>query len=174
MTTQCTSLAFVCDFLIATDKLIGCLLDTLAKAGKLDSTVIVVTSDHGMASQSPTTSGGIYRALPKAGVSYTSPGNLFIYLKCLDLRTSVKHLKGGSTTKLVVTVSDDDHDKTGKRPPSIGATVTVHVDGKVVTGVTNFLGKATLYIKPTKGTKSVSILASHGGFNEAAKTLPVK
>ncbi|MGC2492851.1 alkaline phosphatase family protein [Candidatus Binatus sp.] len=113
--------------LYRTDKRIGAVLEIFRARGLLDSTLFVVTSDHGMAAQRVELKGNPAREPERAGIQgvFAEP---MIYLR--DLRVELERAR--DLRSLRVTVLDNDHLPDGEHPPLAGARVTLHGRGGAV------------------------------------------
>jgi hypothetical protein len=113
--------------LYRTDKRIGAVLEIFRARGLLDSTLFVVTSDHGMAAQRVELKANPARELERAGIQgvFAEP---MIYLR--DLRVELERAR--DLRSLRVTVLDNDHLPDGEHPPLAGARVTLHGSGGAV------------------------------------------
>ncbi|MGH7924601.1 MAG: alkaline phosphatase family protein, partial [Candidatus Binatus sp.] len=110
--------------LYRTDKRIGAVLEMLRARGLLESTLFVVTSDHGMAAQRVELKANPVRGPERAGIQgvFAEP---MIYLR--DLRVEVERAR--DLRSLAVTVLDNDHLPDGDHPPLAGARVTLYGRG---------------------------------------------
>ncbi len=108
------------DALVETDKRIGKILAVLDRRGLFESTLFVVTADHGMAPTDIALAADPAQAVMDAGlkVVVTSP---LIYL--LDLEVVIQAAPDGRTA--TVTVRENDADASGEKPPVDGASVSV-------------------------------------------------
>ena len=104
-----------------TDRRLGHVLDTLAATGRLDSTLFIFTSDHGMAAQDVDLQANPARHLERIGMC-TITGEPMLWLR--DLAVTVEPAPDGRTAR--VTVLDNDPDTSGENPPVVGAEVLVH------------------------------------------------
>ena len=106
--------------LVRTDRRIGIVLDLLRRRGLLDSTLFVVTSDHGMAAQRIELKANPTVAPARHGIKavFTEP---MIYLR--DLAVELERTRDGRNLR--VTVLDNDPAVDGERPPVEGARVTI-------------------------------------------------
>jgi Type I phosphodiesterase / nucleotide pyrophosphatase len=113
--------------LYRTDTRIGAVLEIFRARGLLDSTLFVVTSDHGMAAQRVELKANPAREPERAGIQgvFAEP---MIYLR--DLRVELERAR--DLRSLRVTVLDNDHLPDGEHPPLAGARVTLHGRGGVV------------------------------------------
>ena len=108
------------DALIETDKRIGKVLALLQRRGFLDSTLFVITADHGMAPIDTSLAANQGQAIPDAGLKAIVVPPL-VYL--LDLDVAVEPAADGRT--LNVTVLENDADIHGEKPPVANADVRV-------------------------------------------------
>jgi hypothetical protein len=113
--------------LYRTDARIGAVLETFRARDLLDSTLFVVTSDHGMAAQRVELKANPAREPERAGIQgvFAEP---MIYLR--DLRVELERAR--DLRSLRVTVLDNDHLPDGEHPPLAGARVTMHGRGGAV------------------------------------------
>jgi hypothetical protein len=104
--------------LYRTDARIGKVLEMLGARGRLESTLFVVTSDHGMAAQDIALNANPTVQPAKAGIKgvFAEP---MIYLRDLHLECA----RANDRRTLRVTVLDNDFDLDGERPAIAGATV---------------------------------------------------
>jgi predicted AlkP superfamily pyrophosphatase or phosphodiesterase len=103
-----------------TDVRIGRVLDALEARGLLDSTLFVVTADHGMASVDASLKANQVRAVTDAGMKAIVPDPL-VYL--IDLAVNITVHEDGRTA--MVEVLANDADASGERPPVAGAEITL-------------------------------------------------
>jgi phosphonoacetate hydrolase len=110
-----------------TDKRIGAVLDLLRARGLLDSTLFVITSDHGMAAQRVELKANPALEAQRAGLQgvFAEP---MIYLR--DLRVEIERAR--DLRSIRVTVLDNDHLPDGDHPPVAGARVTLYGRGNAV------------------------------------------
>jgi hypothetical protein len=110
--------------LYRTDKRIGAVLEIFRARGLLESTLFVVTSDHGMAAQRVELKANPAREPERAGIQgvFAEP---MIYLR--DLRVELERAR--DLRSLRVTVLDNDHLPDGEHPPLAGVRVTLHGSG---------------------------------------------
>ncbi len=113
--------------LYRTDKRIGAVLELLRARGLLESTLFVITSDHGMAAQRVELKANPAREPERAGIQgvFAEP---MIYLR--DLRVELERAR--DLRSLRVTVLDNDALPDGEYPPIAGARVTLHGPGNAV------------------------------------------
>jgi len=107
-----------------TDRRIGRLLRAIEARGLLDSTLFVITADHGMAPTDTGLAANQVDLLPKEGMRAVVPSPL-IYL--LDMAVEIEHARDGRTATLTVVANDAD--ASGDQPPVAGAEVTVSGPG---------------------------------------------
>ena len=117
--------------LYRTDARIGKVLETLREHGILESTLIVVTSDHGMAAQQIELNANPTLEPLKSGIKavFAEP---MIYLRDV----SIECARANDRRTLRVTVLDNDVTIDGERPPIEGAKV------KLLDGAGNVIGEA--------------------------------
>lgn len=107
--------------LAETDHRLGQVLDLLESKGLLESTLFVFTSDHGMAAQNVALRANPARHPERIGIK-TVTGEPMIWLR--DLHVVVEPAPDGRTAR--VTVTDNDPDHSGERPPIAGAEILVY------------------------------------------------
>ncbi len=140
------------DALIETDKRIGEILSLLERRGLAESTLFVVTADHGMAPIDTELAANQVQAVLDAGLKAVVPAPL-VYL--LDMDVEVEPAMDGRT--LTVTVLENDADASGEKPPLAGAEVKV-------------LGERLRQAQPERG---VLAEAKTDAFGVAGLPLPV-
>ncbi len=113
--------------LYRTDKRIGAVLELLRARGLLDSTLFVITSDHGMAAQRVELKANPVHEPQRAGIEGVFTDSM-IYLR--DLRVELE--RAHDLRSISVTVLDNDHLPDGEYPPLAGARVTLHGRGGAV------------------------------------------
>jgi len=106
--------------LAETDKRIGEILALMERRGLLESTLFVVTADHGMAPIDTGLAANQVQAVLDAGLKAVVPSPL-VYL--LDMEVVLEPAADGRT--LTVTVLENDADIHGEKPPVEGAEVRV-------------------------------------------------
>ena len=113
--------------LYRTDRRIGAVLEMFRARGLLDSTLFVVTSDHGMAAQRVELKANPAREPQRAGIQgvFAEP---MIYLR--DLRVEIERAR--DLRSIRVMVLDNDALPDGEYPPLAGARVTLHGRGDAV------------------------------------------
>ncbi len=107
--------------LVETDKRIGEILALMERRGLLESTLFVVTADHGMAPIDTGLAANQVQAVLDAGLKAVVPSPL-VYL--LDTEVVLEPAADGRT--LTVTVLENDADAHGEKPPVEGAEVRVN------------------------------------------------
>ncbi len=113
--------------LYRTDKRIGAVMELLRSRGLLESTLFIVTSDHGMAAQRVELKANPVREAQRAGIQgvFAEP---MIYLR--DLRVEIERAR--DLRSIRVTVLDNDGLPDGEHPPVSDALVTLHARGDAV------------------------------------------
>jgi hypothetical protein len=106
--------------LMETDKRIGEILTLLEERGLLESTLIVMTTDHGMAPIDTSLAANQVQAVLDAGLKAVIPAP-FVYL--LDMDVVLEPATDGRT--VTVTVLENDADTHGEKPPVADAQVRV-------------------------------------------------
>lgn len=145
-----------------TDVRIGRVLDLLERLGLFDSTLFVLASDHGMAPQMAELAADQAQAVIDAGVKGVAAAP-FVYL--LDMAVSVERASDGRT--VTVTVTENDPDETGERPPVEGADVVVRdATGRVIAQAkTNRFGLVGLPLPASLAPESIRVSVHHDTFN---------
>jgi hypothetical protein len=108
------------DALIETDKRIGRILSLMDDRGLFDSTLFVISADHGMAPQDVDLAADPAMAVVDAGLKAVVASPL-IYL--IDMEVLVEAARDGRTA--TVTVVENDANVRGEKPAVEGATVQV-------------------------------------------------
>ena len=108
------------DALVETDKRIGKILAVLDRRGLFDSTLFVISADHGMAQVDTELAADPDRAVIDAGLKAVVTLGL-IYL--LDMDVTVEPSADGRTVN--VTVLENDTDASGEKPRVVGADIRV-------------------------------------------------
>jgi hypothetical protein len=103
-----------------TDKRIGDILSLMENRGLLESTLFVVTADHGMAPIDTDLAANQVQAVLDAGLKAVVPAP-FVYL--LDMEVVLEPATDGRT--VTVTVLENDVDSHGEKPPVADADVRV-------------------------------------------------
>jgi hypothetical protein len=145
-----------------TDVRIGHLLRTIEERGLFETTLFVITTDHGMAIQDVSLRANPARIPERDGMAAvtTEP---FIYLRDIAVSIEVAH-DGRSGRAWVV---DNDADERGENPPVEGAHVTVvdHVDGVVARATTDGEGLAGFVLPPDIPARDLRMSVRAEGFN---------
>ena len=111
--------------LAESDRRIGRVFDALRAADALDETLFVVTADHGMAPQDPSSSENAIRHVERSGVACVVAEPM-IWL--LDLHVQVERSGDGRTGRVLV--HENDALPSGERPECEGAEVVVTIEGE--------------------------------------------
>jgi hypothetical protein len=145
-----------------TDVRIGHLLATLEKRGLFESTLFVITTDHGMAQQDVSLKANPARIPQRDGMEAVTTEPL-IYLRDLEVEVVVQ--ADGRTAQ--VTVLDNDAVPAGEKPPIAGAEILVsdHRDGKVARALTDANGVAGISIPADLEPSDLRIAVHAEGFN---------
>jgi hypothetical protein len=145
-----------------TDVRIGHILRQLDDLGLFESTLFVITTDHGMAIQDVDLNANPARIPERLGMAAVTTEPL-IYLRDLAVEVNVAH--DGRTCQ--VTVLDNDSDPSGERPPIAGAEVLVsnHVDGKVALTRTDAGGVCGFAIPADMRPEDLRMAVRAEGFN---------
>src|SRR5215469_9741838 len=149
--------------LYRTDQRIGRVIEMLRARGLFDSTLFVVTSDHGMAAQRVELKANPAREAERAGLQgvFAEP---MIYLR--DLRVEVERAR--DLRSLRVTVLDNDHLPDGEHPPVAGARVTLFGRGGAVLAEarTPESGRVAFAAPADLADTELTIAVELKGFNE--------
>lgn len=145
-----------------TDVRIGHILRTLEERGLFDSTLFIVTTDHGMATQDVSLRANPARIPQREGMAAITTEPL-IYLR--DLRVEVAVQRDGRTAQ--VTVLDNDPGPAGEREPVGGAEILVtdHRDGVLARVVTDVSGVAGVSIPADLEPADLRLAVHADGFN---------
>jgi hypothetical protein len=150
------------DALIETDKRIGKILAVMDRRGLFDSTLFVITADHGMAQTNIELAADPAQAVIDAGMKavVTSP---LIYLGDMDV--TVEHSADGRTVN--VTVLENDEDARREKPAVEGASVEVVAPGARVLakGKTDDFGVAGLPLSVGEDPAALIVRVEHEKFN---------
>jgi hypothetical protein len=106
--------------LVETDRRIGEILSVLDRRGLFDSTLFVITTDHGMAPVDAELAANQVQAVLDAGLKAVVPTPL-VYL--IDMEVILEPAADGRT--VTVTVTENDSDMHGEKPPVAEAEVKV-------------------------------------------------
>lgn len=145
-----------------TDVRIGHLLRTIESRGLFDSTLFVITTDHGMAQQDVSLKANPARIPQRDGMEAVTTEPL-IYLRDLDVGIVVQ--RDGRTAQ--VTVLDNDAGPSGEKPPVERAEVLVsdHRDGKLARVLTDASGVAGIGIPADLEPGDLRLRVHADGFN---------
>ncbi|MDP3768270.1 MAG: alkaline phosphatase family protein, partial [Dehalococcoidia bacterium] len=145
-----------------TDKRIGRLLRVLDERALFESTLFVITADHGMAATRTELAANQVDLLPREGMKAVVPPPL-VYL--LDMAVEVQHSLDGRTATITVLVNDVD--PSGEQPPVAGAEITVSGPGTEVLAraTTDAYGVAGVPLPVELGPEQVHITVHHKGYN---------
>jgi hypothetical protein len=145
-----------------TDLRIGHILRLLDEQGQFESTLFVITTDHGMATTDVVLNGNPARIPERAGMAAVTTEPL-VYLRDIDVTIEVA--PDGRTAR--VTVLDNDLDLAGEHPPVAGADVLVadHRDGRVAHTRTDANGIAGFAIPADMRAADLRLAIHADGFN---------
>ncbi|MGB6553349.1 MAG: alkaline phosphatase family protein [Candidatus Binataceae bacterium] len=148
--------------IVRTDARIGKIFDTLRARGLFDSTLFVLTSDHGMAAQRIELKANPSCEPRVAGIKgvFAEP---MIYLR--DLALEIERTR--DLRSLRVTVLDNDHLPDGERPPVAGARVVVRGSGDRVLAeaVTGESGRVAFATPADLSDREIVLEIEHPDFN---------
>jgi phosphonoacetate hydrolase len=150
------------DALAETDRRIGKILSVLDRRGLFDSTLFVISADHGMAQTDVELAADPAQAVIDAGLKavVTSP---LIYL--LDQEVTIEPSADGRTVN--VTVLENDADARGEKPTL--SRVQVEVIGRhgrvLATATTDAFGVTGLPLPASEKPKSLVVRVEHERFN---------
>ena len=152
----------VFDAMVETDKRIGKVLAVLDARGLFDSTLFVITTDHGMAPIDTTKAADQVLAVKDAGLSCVLTAPL-VYL--LDMAVTLEPSADGRT--LSATVLENDVDEHRERPPVAGASVQViSHEGKVIAKTkTDAYGVCGLPLPAGEDPEHLVVRVEHEAFN---------
>lgn len=145
-----------------TDRRFGQVLDMLESKGLLDSTLFVVTGDHGMASQDVTLKANPARHPERIGMK-TVTGEPMIWLRDLDV--TAECAPDGRTARVIVL--DNDPDLSGEKPPVADAQVLVHghPDTQLAKLTTNAAGIAGFATPADVAPADIVLSVRHPDYN---------
>lgn len=145
-----------------TDVRIGHLLRTIEQRGLFESTLFVITTDHGMAQQDVSLKANPARIPQRDGMAAVTTEPL-VYLR--DLHVELVAQADGRTAQ--VTVLDNDAGPSGEKPPIAGAEILVsdHKDGKVARVLSDANGVAGISIPADLEPGDLRIRIASEGFN---------
>ncbi len=151
--------------LYRTDNRIGAVIEMLRARGLLESTLFVVTSDHGMAPQRVELKANPAGEPKRAGIQgvFAEP---MIYLR--DLRVETERTR--DLRSLRVTVLDNDSLPGGEHPPIVGARVTLYGRGNAVIAEsrTSESGRVAFATPADAADAELTVRIEHPGFNHRA------
>ena len=145
-----------------TDQRIGHILALLDEKGLAESTLFIVTTDHGMALQDTSLRANAARIPERNGIAAITTEPL-IYL--LDIKIEVEVAHDGRSGR--VWVLENDLDVRGERPPVAGAEIIVqdHRDGLVARATTNTDGLAGFVLPADVRAHDLTMSVRADGFN---------
>ncbi len=145
-----------------TDRRIGRLLRLLDEQHLFETTLFIVTADHGMAPIRTELAANQVDLLPNEGMKAVVPAPL-IYL--LDMDVEVQHAADGRTA--TITVLANDVDTAGERPPVGGAEVVVSgPEGETIASVrTDDYGVAGVSLPVEMPPQGLRISVQHEEYN---------
>jgi hypothetical protein len=145
-----------------TDVRVGHLLRTIESLGLFESTLFVITTDHGMAQQDVSLKANPARIPQRDGMAAVTTEPL-VYL--LDLDAQVVVQADGRTAQ--ITVLENDAAVSGEKPPVAGAEILVsdHEDGKVARVLTDANGVAGISIPADLEPADLRLRVHAEGFN---------
>jgi phosphonoacetate hydrolase len=148
--------------LYRTDNRIGAVLELFRARGLLDSTLFVVTSDHGMAAQRVELKANPIREPQRAGIEGVY-AEAMIYLR--DLRVEIDRARDHRS--IAVTVLDNDALPDGEQPPLAGARVTLRGPGNAVIAETRTpeSGRAAFATPADLSDAELTVSVELKGFN---------
>jgi arylsulfatase A-like enzyme len=147
-------------------------LDLLESRGLLESTLFVVTADHGMSPQDASLRASPAHHVERAGIA-SVVAEPMIWLR--DLAVAVERASDGRTARVLV--NDNDALPSGERPDLEGAEVLVEIHevegsprrlAKGTTGPGGVYGFAT---PPDVDSERIAVRVSARGFNPRRLTL---
>lgn len=145
-----------------TDMRIGHILADLDELGLFESTLFVITTDHGMATANIEMRGNPARIPERHGMAAVTCEPC-IWLR--DTAVTIEVAADGRTAR--IEVLDNDADTTGERPAIAGATIRVvdRVDGHVATTRTGADGLAAFAIPADLLPSELALSVTAEGFN---------
>ncbi|MEX2226495.1 MAG: alkaline phosphatase family protein [Dehalococcoidia bacterium] len=145
-----------------TDVRMGRIMDVLEAQGLLESTLFVMTTDHGMAPTDADLRANQVQAVVDAGMKAVVPAPL-VYL--IDMAVAITVHEDGRTA--MVEVLANDVDESGERPPIEGAEVTLGTHGaKVLSRAkTDAGGTCGLPLPANVEPEDMFILVQHEDYN---------
>lgn len=156
------------------DRNIGRVLGDLERRGLLDSSMIVVTADHGMEHgyTEPSRLGGWFDALRTSGVK-TVESTRFVYVKSVRYSVHGERPRVGVRSELAIRVVNDDENEQGFRPAVTGARVTVRdASGHEWQASTDAGGVARVEVDPSVAG-DLELAITHPAFTTEHGSIPV-
>jgi arylsulfatase A-like enzyme len=148
--------------LYRTDQRIGAVIEMLRWRGILESTLFVVTSDHGMAAQRVELKANPAAEPARVGILgvFAEP---MIYLRDLRIETE----RARDLRSLRVTVLDNDHLPDNEHPPVAGARLTLYGRGDAVMAeaVTPESGRVAFATPADMADAELTVCIEHPTFN---------
>ncbi len=143
------------------DKRLGRVLKLLEDKGLFDSTLFVITSDHGMAAIDTSLAANQAGLLPRQGMKAVVSEHL-VYL--IDMDVVAQPAADGRTA--MITVLANDPDESGEKPPVAGAEIVARAGDRVIAQAkTDSYGVAGLPIPADLSPSDIVLTVSHDGFN---------
>ncbi len=144
------------------DRQIGHVLAALESRGAFESTLFVITTDHGMAIQDVSLRANAARIPERSGMAAITAEPL-VYLRDLDVRVEVAH--DGRTAQ--ISVLDNDADESGTNQPVEGARIVVtdDRDRPAAAATTDAGGNAGIAIPADLLPAELACTISAEGFN---------
>ncbi len=150
-----------------TNQRLGVVMEVLKSLDLDDSTLVVLTADHGMELQDQSRSSARGRALSEAGIQVRSSG-WFFYFK--ELAVHVEALEGeGEERSVFLRVVDRATESSDKPIGVAGVTVEVVEGGEGAPAMTNDDGYVELAVTPTEGGDAVLLQVDHPQWNDHRK-----
>jgi len=144
-----------------TDRRVGRILRMLEERGLFQSTLFLVTADHGMAPTKAELAANQPELLLTEGMKAINAAPL-IYL--LDMAVDIEHARDGRTATL--TVLANDADAAGEQPPVAGAEVTVsHGNQALAHARADEFGVAGIPLPVDLPAHEVVVTVHHDGYN---------
>jgi hypothetical protein len=145
-----------------TDVRIGRILDVLEAQGLLETTLFVMTTDHGMAPTDAELRANQVQAVVDAGMKAVVPAPL-VYL--IDMAVEITTHQDGRTAMIEVLANDAD--QSGERPPVVGAEVTLGTAGAKVLAraKTDAGGTCGLPLPANVEPEDMYVLIEHEDYN---------
>jgi hypothetical protein len=143
------------------DRRVGRLFRLLDERGMFDSTLFILTADHGMAPTDVSLAANQVDLLPQEGMKAVVPSPL-IYL--IDMAVEIEHARDGRTATF--TVLANDADESGEQPPVASAEITVsHRNEVLARARTDAYGVAGVPLPAELPADEVVITVHHDDYN---------